>query len=60
MAKPFCNAINCKNLRIRPNGTHCPTHEGEWHAIQREQKSGVTLQLRQRRIAMGMTEFPRS
>lgn len=60
MAKPFCNAIDCNNLRIRPNSTHCPTHEAEWHAIQRDQKHGVTRELRQRRIAMGMTEFPRS
>jgi len=44
-------------LTIYAYGRDC---EGEWHAIQREQKSGVTPQLRQRRIAMGMTEFPRS
>lgn len=58
MAKPYCNAINCTNLRIRPESTHCPTHEPEWHAIQRDQRHGVTAEIRQRRIAMGMTEFP--
>lgn len=61
MAKPYCNALNCRNLRIRPysNSTHCAEHESEWRAIQREQKNGLTLELRQRRIAMGMSEFPR-
>ncbi len=60
MAKPFCNAVDCRNLRIRPNSTHCPSHEPEWHAIQRDQKRGVTAGIRQRRISMGMTEFPRT
>ena len=61
MAKPYCNATNCKNLRIRPNSTHCPEHDKVWKDIQRDQqKGGVTYELRQRRIAMGMTEFPRS
>ena len=60
MAKPTCNAINCTNLRIRPRSTHCRAHEAEWHAIQRDQKYGVTSELRRRRLAMGMTEFPRS
>lgn len=59
MAKPYCNAVGCNNFRIRPNSTHCIAHEPEWHAIQRDQKRGVTLQLRQRRLAMGMTEIPR-
>lgn len=58
MAKPYCNAINCGNLRIRPESTHCAIHELEWHAIQRDQRRGITAEIRQRRIAMGMTEFP--
>lgn len=58
MAKPYCNALNCTNLRIRPQSTHCPSHEAEWHAIQRDQRHGITLEIRQRRLAMGMIEFP--
>lgn len=60
MAKPYCNAIGCRNIRTRPKSSHCPSHEPEWHAIQREQKSGLTMDLRHRRLAMGMREFPRS
>ncbi len=60
MAKPYCNAIDCKNIRIRPRSTHCPAHEAEWWAIQRDQKFGVTPDLRRRRLDMGMTEFPRA
>ncbi len=59
VAKPYCNAIDCNNLRTRPNSSHCPSHEAEWRAIQHDQKRGVTLEIRQRRIAMGMSEFPR-
>jgi hypothetical protein len=58
--KPFCNALNCRNKRIREDSTHCATHDIEWRAIQRDQKNGVTQSIRQRRIAMGMTELPRS
>jgi hypothetical protein len=60
MAKPYCNAINCRNIRTRPNSTHCPSHEAEWHAIQRDQKQGVTAEIRQRRLVMGMREFARA
>jgi hypothetical protein len=60
MAKPYCNAIGCRNIRTRPNSSHCPAHEAEWHAIQREQKYGLTMDLRRRPIAMGMREFRRS
>lgn len=59
-SNPYCNALGCRNVRIRPNSTHCPTHEAEWHAIQRDQKYGVTSEIRQRRKAMGMSEFPRT
>ncbi len=60
MAKPYCNALECRNMRIRPRSTHCVSHEAEWHALQRDQTSGVTLEIRRRRIAMGMSEFPRT
>ena len=60
MAKPYCNAIGCRNIRIRPNSTHCPSHEAEWHAIQRDQRNGLTAEIRQRRLEMGMREFPRT
>ena len=60
MAKPYCNAIKCPRLRIRPNSTHCDIHDVEWRAIQRDQKRGVTAALMERRVAMGMTKTPRS
>ena len=60
MPKPYCNALGCRNMRIRPRSTHCPDHEAEWHRIQRDQKDGVTADIRRRRLAMGMTEFPRT
>ena len=60
MAKPYCNAVGCRNVRTRPNSTHCPSQEAEWHAIQREQQGGFTPELRRRRIAMGMTPVPRA
>lgn len=59
MPKPYCNAVGCRERRIRPDSTHCKIHDPEWRAIQRDQKAGFTPVIKERRIALGMNPTPR-